>query len=237
MLEQQINALATIIKDNDIQQYAGETFQNLIKAVVFGDVEAGADACREVGSLLFHMPTVLFWDKMRRFLYGTFKCYEDQVKFAAKFENDDDRYCGFVKKQVALVNSIEEDEKIDYFAQLTRCYLLCEIDSALYFKLVHLIKNCTADELKYVEKTELTAKLDNNLWISVLLLQGLFVQEQDINHNTMYVLSDIGKYLKYCSLNFDDNLVFINKKYEDLGALPQMEPISLKEMDGILDFS
>lgn len=237
MLEQQINALATIIKDNDIQQYAGETFLNLIKAVVFGDVEAGVDASREVSSLLFHMPTVLFWDRMRRFLYGTFKCYEDQVKFAAKFENDDDRYYGFVKKQVALVNSIEEDEKIDYFAQLTRCFLLCEIDSALYFKLVHLIKNCTVDELKYVEKIDVTAKSDNNLWISILLLQGLFVQEQDINHNTMYGLSDIGKYLKYCSLNFDDNPVFINKKYEDLGALPQMEPISFKEMDGILDFS
>lgn len=231
MFDDQLHALVTILKDEDVQQYAGESFYNLIKAVVFCDAGAGVDAIKNVKDLLFHMPTVLFWDKMKRFIYGTFRDYEDQVKFAAKFENDNKKYYEFVKKQIALVDSIDEDEKIDYFAQLTRCYLLCEIDNALYFKLIHLIKNCTVDELKYIETRNVDDQSDSNLWVSVLSLQGLFVQKQDDDRNTFYILSDIGKCLKSCCLNFDEGLLAINKKYDELEALPQMEPMSLRAIE------
>ena len=161
--------------------------------MLLADFGAGIDAVKELKRLLVHMPTALFWDKMRRFMYGTFRCREDQVKLVEKFKKCSDKYYDFVKKQVALVDSMDEDEKIDYFAQLTRCFLLCEIDSALYFKLVYFIKNCTVDELKYLAALRSDERLDNNLWVSVLSLQGLFVQEQDSIGKTWYVLSDVGK--------------------------------------------
>ena len=169
---------------------------------------------------------------MKRFLYGTFRCYEDQIKFALRFDRDNKKYYQFVKKLVALVDSIVEDEKIDYLAKLTRCFLLCEIDSAIYFKLVQLIKNCTVDELVYIEKLDASDKLDNNLWSSVLSLQGLFVQEQNNAGNTVYVLSDIGKCLKECSLNYADGFA-LYKNYKTLEALPQMEPMTQSELDEI----
>ena len=143
----------------------------------------------------------------------------------------------FVKKQIALVDSIDEDEKIDYFAQLTRCYLLCEIDNALYFKLIHLIKNCTMDELKYIETRNVDDKLNNNLWVSVLSLQGLFVQKQEDDGNTFYLLSDIGKCLKSCCLNFDEGSLAIIKKYDELESFPQMEPMSWKAIEETLEVS
>ena len=232
MLEHQIDEIVEILKNEDIQHYAGEAFYNIIKAVALGDVSSGVDAVKAVKELLFHTPTVLFWDKMQRFLYGTFRCYEDQIKFAQRFDKDNKKYYHFVKKLMALVDSIVEDEKIDYLAKLTRCFLLCEIDRAIYFKMVQLIKNCTVDELVYIEKLATSDKLDNNLWVSVLSLQGLFVQEQDKDGNTVYVLSDMGKCLKECSLNYADGLV-LYKKYETLEALPQIEPVTRSKVDEI----
>ena len=60
-LNEQINALVTILKNEDIQNYAGESFWNLIQAVVFKDNFTGIEAAKDVKNLLFHMPTVLFW--------------------------------------------------------------------------------------------------------------------------------------------------------------------------------
>ena len=73
MLENQVNALVTILKDKDIQDYAGGAFWNLINAVLFKDKEAGVEGIANVKELIFNMPTALFWDKMERYLFGTFK--------------------------------------------------------------------------------------------------------------------------------------------------------------------
>ena len=37
-----------------------------------------------------------------------------------------------------------------YFAQLTRCYLLTEMDNALYYKLAKFLILCTPEELDYI---------------------------------------------------------------------------------------
>ena len=38
MFENQVTALTAILKDKDIQEYAGDAFWNIIKAVSLGDV-------------------------------------------------------------------------------------------------------------------------------------------------------------------------------------------------------
>ena len=88
MLEKQINELSRILVDEDIQQYAADGFWNLIQAVVFSDPFAGVEAGKKIKELVFHIPTLFFWDKMKRFLYGTFFAYEDQIKLAKKFGFD-----------------------------------------------------------------------------------------------------------------------------------------------------
>lgn len=60
----------------------------------------------------------------------------------------------------------------------------------------------------------------------------MFVQEQDKDGNTAYVLSDIGKCLKECSLNYAAGLV-LYKKYETLEALPQIELMTRSKVDEI----
>lgn len=95
MLENQIHALATIIKNKDMRDYFRDGFWELIEAILFQDPEVAAQAGHE--RLIFHIPTVIFWDKMERFLRGTFHSYEDQIKFSAKFHQDNQEYNQYIK--------------------------------------------------------------------------------------------------------------------------------------------
>ena len=63
MFEKQVTALTAILKDTDIQSYAGDGFWNIIKAVSLGDAGALLDSANDIKNLVFHAPTVLFWDK------------------------------------------------------------------------------------------------------------------------------------------------------------------------------
>lgn len=103
MLENQIKKLTAILTDEDLQNYSGECFWNLIQAVIAEDPFSGIAAGKNVKELVFHMPTVLFWDKMKRFLMGTFHDYQDQIKMAQKFNKDNKNYTGFVKRQIHLI--------------------------------------------------------------------------------------------------------------------------------------
>ncbi len=76
MLERQVNSLRTILSDKDLQQYTGDGFWNLIQAVVLSDPFSGIAAGKDIKELIFHIPTILFWDKMKRYLLGTFSCWE-----------------------------------------------------------------------------------------------------------------------------------------------------------------
>ncbi len=88
MFDKQVTALTAILKDKDIREYSEDAFWNIIKAVVLGDVGALLDATNDLKNILFHTPTVLFWDKMQRYLFGTFRDYSDQVRMLAKFTKD-----------------------------------------------------------------------------------------------------------------------------------------------------
>lgn len=155
------------MKDKDIHEYAGDAFWGIIKAVSLGDVGALIDSGGDIKNLLFHTPTILFWDKMQRYMFGTFRDYAEQVKMAGKFSEDNKDYERFVKRQIHLINEIDDDKKVDYFAQLTRCYLLTEMDNALYYKLAKFLIMCTPEELDYIASfdyegtTQLTAMVSS----------------------------------------------------------------------------
>jgi hypothetical protein len=236
MFENQITALTTILKDKDIHEYAGDAFWNIIKAVSFGDVGALLDSSVDIKNLLFHAPTVLFWDKMQRYMFGTFRDYSEQVKMASKFNCHNNDYENFVKKQIYLINEINDDQKVEYFAQLTRCYLLTEMDNALFYKLARFLTICTSEELcyiasfKYDETTELTAM------VSSLYQYGLFEQQGKENGGVDYVLSGFAKALKSNSLNFDEEISDREKivSYAQITPLNISEPMTFEDLNDII---
>ena len=238
MLENQTKALATIMMDENLQEYAGDSFLNLIQAVVTKDPFSGLEAAQNIKELIFHMPTVLFWDKMKRFLFGAFHSYEDQIKMAQKFNDDNENYVAFVKRQIHLIDALDDDTKVDYFAALTRSFLITGLDGALYFRLCKFLSTCTLEELVFMEKCPYDFKGANTVMISLLFQHGLFVQDIDeVTGKTYYVLSDFAKALKQNSLNYEDGLNGRTRldSYENLSPLHISEFATDAEVSEMLD--
>lgn len=226
MTENQIHELATIIMNKDLHNYVGEGFLDFIQAVVMKDPYARIKVAKEVKDIIFQMPTLLFWDKMQRFLFGTFRSYEDQVKMAEKFNKDSKSYAAFVKRQIHLINALDDDMKVDYFATLTRCFLLTDLDQAFYFKLSKFLSICTPEELLYLKQCPYDITSENTAIISSLFQYGLFTQLDDNETGeTRYLLSDFAKALKQNSLNYEDGLGGQTR----LISYGQLTPLNLPE--------
>lgn len=225
MIEKQIAALTTILKDRDIHEYAGDAFLNIVKAVSLGDVGALLDSSVDIKNLLFHTPTILFWDKMQRYMFGTFRDYTEQVKMAGKFNEDNKDYEKFVKRQIYLINEINDDKKVDYFAQLTRCYLLTEMENALYYKLAKFLVMCTPEELDYIASFGYEETTNLTVIVSSLYQYGLFEQQEKQHGGVDYVLSGFAKALKYNSLNFNEGISGRNR----IVSYSQITPLSISE--------
>lgn len=112
MLDRQIAKLKSIMLDEDLKKYAGDAFLNLISCVISADPIAGIKSIEDVKNLVFHFPTIIFWDKMKRFFQKTFYNYEEQVKLAAKFSGDNRKYTEFVKRLIYTIDKIDDDESI-----------------------------------------------------------------------------------------------------------------------------
>ena len=235
MFDKQLTALSAIVRNEDLQRYTGDAFLDLIKAVTFKDNEAGIKTVDDVRKLLFHIPTVLFWDKMKRYLYGTFKEYEDQVRLAAKFNSDNPNFTRFVKRQIHLINELDDDEKVDYFAQLTRSFLLTELEESLFFKLVKFLNICTPYELLFMKQIPYDYASENTAVISSLYQYGLFDQKTGDAGVVRYVLSDYAKSLKQNCLNFDDGIGSAQRltSYAQIAPLDIAEPLSDSDIDKV----
>ena len=235
MIEKQIAALTTILKDRDIHEYAGDAFLNIVKAVSLGDVGALLDSSVDIKNLLFHTPTILFWDKMQRYMFGTFRDYTEQVKMAGKFNEDNKDYEKFVKRQIYLINEINDDKKVDYFAQLTRCYLLTEMENALYYKLAKFLVMCTPEELDYIASFGYEETTNLTVIVSSLYQYGLFEQQEKQHGGVDYVLSGFAKALKYNSLNFNEGISGRNRivSYSQIAPLSISEPMTWEDIDNV----
>lgn len=161
LLENQIGALGAIWRDPESCRLLRDSVFSLMKMVLFGDAGSGADALRSIAQ--FHTPTVLYWDKMWRYTNGVFRDPVDQVKLAEKFYCDDPQYKAFVKRQMNLINEINDDEKIDYFAMLTRSFLCTEMDEQLYLKLARFLTMCTPGELRFLRDVRYADRIHNSM--------------------------------------------------------------------------
>lgn len=235
-LEEQYSLIADAIKNADIPSLLEDGIFDFASTIILKDPVSGVRTAADALATIKTFPNVLFWEKTRRFLSGSFNGYADQIKFAEKFNSDNYKYKDFVKTQLSIINTIETDKKIDYFAQLTRCFYLSSMDVPLYFRLVKFIQNCTTNELEFMEEAKYNQHFTNNAMISMLILQGLVVQDNN-GEKTYYVISSLGKVLKECSLNFGESgTIKTNLKYYDVEGLPQIEKRKVDmAAEGIMD--
>lgn len=206
MLNNQIRALGEIMKNPELHTLMKDGAFNLMKCVLLHDCGSAADAARAAAALVFHTPTMLYWDKMWRYMCGVYREPADNIKMAEKFCDDNPKYEAFVKKQMNMINEFNDDQKIDYFACLTRSYLYTGLQEDLYLKLARFLTECTPGELKFLANTNFSAQLDNTMMTASLYQYGLLMLKEGADGLSKYALSDFGKSLKQNSLNFDEGL-------------------------------
>lgn len=236
MLDKQFEEIAILLESEDLKKYSGDAFWDFIQAIVSKDPFLGISSMENIKNLICHMPTVIFWDKMRRFLFGTYKNFSEQVTMAEKFNRDNDKYREFIKKLIYLINEMDEDVKVDYYASLTRCLLLQGIENHLYFRLAKFLVQCTSYELEFIKNCNDDIKLENTAMVSILYQYGLFEQKENNDAaKKVYSLSSFGKALKSCCLNFEEDSRQNYFSYNLLEPLDITETATDDDIDQIIN--
>ena len=228
------------LTNEDITKVANEDLSSLAAAAMNNDVAAGASAIKKTITDVAHLPTYIFWCKMEAFLRGTFHSFDDQVKMANKFDSTTDGYARFVSKLITVLDQIEDSEKVGFFANLTRAYLLdCIKSEELFYKLAKYLLICTYDELCFLRNCPYTYAETNSVMISALLQFGLFEQGDTVDGQTRYKLSGFAIALKQNSLNFHTELQGMKRisEYDDMKPLDILEPMSSQDIIDILNAS
>lgn len=190
-----------IIHNEDIRKYAGDAFWDFIQALFTKDVFSGISSLKNIKDMIFHIPTVFFWSKMQRFLLGTYHDFEEQIKMANRFGQDNDKYKEFVCQLMETIDKLDTEMKVDYFSNLTRSFLLEQIDDNLFYKLRQVLMNCTLFELEFIKKHGINDHLNYDMTIFSLINQGIVNQAYNTSY---YSFTDLAKCLKEHSLNEEE---------------------------------
>ena len=201
MLNEFINNVATVIKDKDIQSMAVNGAENLFIGFATKDISVIPTVIKDAKEIILSIPNVIFADKMYRFLTKAFSNYEQQVKFATKFEKDNPNYYDTVKKIVQIIDKIDFDEKVDWFANLTRAVSLECIDVDKYIRLSTAVSMLTVDDLKALKYYYGRNNEIENSTLSNYYSYGLTIKTTPTTYRTLtskYTLSICGiELLKY----------------------------------------
>lgn len=199
-----VNKAKIIFEDESLVESMKSGTFDIAKALIWGDIGSGIDGVKEIADAICSIPTILFLDKFKRFLFGTFKNYEDQVRLAEKLNKTDKAYCQNIKNIIQVINLLEDDKKVDYYSSLTRCLLLTDLTVDFYFHLAKSLSSCTTYELEYISKLNYKSNLKKDFINTSLFYQRLF--DRDPKCPNSITMSGLGIALKQNSLNFEDGL-------------------------------
>lgn len=174
-----------------------------------------------------------FLSKLYKIIEGVDFSTADKVKLVTelhkKMDNDVSRQLQFI----SWVEGIHDLRKIQYYSSLFSCYLLCEIEEGLLFKLVNILERCTSFDLDYIRNFDYQKESLLDTQISYLINDGLFELCDDAEHEVRYKLSGLAIALKQNSLNYENELGTM-ERIKEIGKLPMysvIEPITSDEID------
>lgn len=105
----------------NLSQYMQTGLKELAKKSALG-LASAVTGFPVTGAIKFvlGLPDRIFWGKMSLFLNGILKDSDIQIKLSEYFNKDNAGYEKYTKRLIHIINSIDDDKKIDYFADLTR---------------------------------------------------------------------------------------------------------------------
>lgn len=179
----------------------------------------------------------IFLSKFYKIIEGTYSTTTDKVKLAKeyheKFDNNISRQLQFI----SWIEGIHDLRKIQYYSNLFSCYLVCEIDEGLLFKLINTLERCTSFELDYIKNFDYQKESLLDTQISYLTNDGLFELCDNTDREVRYRLSSLATTLKQNSLNYEDGLKNIRRinEIEKLPPYSLIKPITADELDKKLE--
>lgn len=213
MLDKIIETLIKVYKSNKTSEFAKKSVENIARICITGDLESGICELVEGGKYIVGIKDILFWEKIKRWLENTYATPQMETKISTKFTKDEVKYKEYTKRQLQFIAQIDEEEKIDYYANLTRSWLLGYIDSALYFKMSYLLRVFTLEELTYLKDNYTPGEISEiNFYIREFSLYGLIDVVVTTNlGNSRYKYSDLAEiFIRY---GWMDTCIATSKKY------------------------
>ena len=154
------------------------------------------EKCKEI-------PQRLFLGKLYAVLDGMNANWKDRIKLSEKLA----KIIGSDKKKqqqfMAWIDGIQDLRKIKYYANAFRCWLVCEIELELLYKIISLIDRLTSYELDFISSFGVNETRAIDVRISYLVGEHIFKQ---VNDSERYQMTDLGVMLKENCLNYDDGL-------------------------------
>lgn len=151
MIKNIIDGVIAVVNDKEIKEFTCKTTLDLADAILSESPISAISTLDDARKLLWQIPNALFWDKMFRFMTSTFSDYEYQIKMCKKFQKDNKKYKEFVKKLIQVIEKLDFDEKVDWFANLTRSFLMELINEDEYFKLSFALRQVSSQDLLYLK--------------------------------------------------------------------------------------
>lgn len=221
-----------IIKNKNMQDYKDDAIWELIQYIFTGDVFSGISSIKNIKDMIFHAPTIIFWNKMQKFLLSTYRNFEEQVKMSSKFSKDNKKYQDFVLQMMETVDKLDDEIKVDYYSNITRSFFLELIDEDLFYKFRQILMSCNISELKYIDSKNKNSRFDYDIMTFSLKNYGLVDLKSDHDSN-YYQLTQLALKLKEHSLNSDDN-VKQKTTISEIEAPDDLVPMTDAEVEDML---
>lgn len=234
VLDKIVENLLCIVKSEETKKFVESSAENIASICLTGDLQSGIlqeskDFVKYAGSI----KDILFWEKMKEWLTGIYNDPQMEIKASSKFTEDNSKLYEYTKRQIQYIAEIDEIEKINYYANLTRSWLMGYIKTSVYFKLVYLLKVFTLEELDYLKKNYTENEImEVNFYIREFSLYGLIdVIEETSEGNTTYKYSDLSKVFLYSGIDYGNYPI----KFDHIG-LEDMKITNTKACMEVIEF-
>ena len=201
MLEKVTSGLVAIINDCDIREISKKSAFDFANMVVNKDPVSLVETIDDTRKLLWQIPNAIFWDKMYRFMIGTYSDYECQVKMCEKFQVDNKKAKEFIKKQIQIIEKLDFDCKVIWFSNLTRAFLLEFINEQEYFKLSFALRMISAEDIEYIKSLVDVKDVNENSILNLFYQHSLVKKHTPTTFKSIsskYNISELGvKFVKY----------------------------------------
>lgn len=233
-----IQIIDNIMNDDNVGELAKGTLENFVSTVISEKGVSMLKKGKKVFDFISDIPSHFFFAKFKYYLMCIYNNqddkfnYNEKINMASVFSEDNKCYQHFVQHTICMIDSLETNDKIKYYATLSRYLVMGLIDYPIFLYLAQIIKNSTSFELNFIKEKQVDYKSENNFIISSLIIRGLM--QLNSERTGIYEFTNIAIKLKQYCLS-DDIPISEKVTYNNVEPISQLEPMSDSDGEKIIE--